>query len=467
MIDPWVYVQWLKFQIRVFDRLTTQVAAQFPEKMECIFTPRRYKVFWGGRGAGRSWGVARALLLMGVSKGIRVLCARELQKSISESVHKLLSDQIRELGLEKSYNIQQNKIFGPLGTEFFFEGIKNNVTTVKSMEGIDYCWVEEANKVSKASWTVLIPTIRKNGSEIWLTFNPELETDYTYKRFVLEADESRSFVVHMTWRDNPWFPQELREEMLRDKEKDEDLYNNIWEGRCVQQLEGAVYAKELRKLYAEGRVMRVPYDRSVPVDAFWDLGRRHNTSIWLGQRVAMQYRVLEGFQDKGEDVPYYLKELQRREYTYGTMYLPHDAKAKKLGMKITIQEQIGAVFKVRIVPKLGLADGIMAAKMFMNACVMDENLTTDGRYALSRYRYKVAPDGQYSKMPREDDDEADYAAAFRYMSIAASGAKRGKQDMKQALVDAAQATREFLSGQNNAEMMRSRRERNPGQDWMR
>lgn len=446
--------------------MSIEVSAQFPEKMECLFTPKRNKVFWGGRGAGRSWGVARALLLIGAKRPIRVLCARELQKSIVESVHKLLSDQIVALGLEKSYVVQDKKIYGPNGTEFFFEGIKNNVTTVKSMEGIDYCWVEEANKVSKASWTVLIPTIRKAGSEIWLTFNPELEADYTYKRFVLEADLSTSFVVHMTWRDNPWFPEALRAEMIRDKEKDPDLYNNIWEGRCVQQLEGAVYAKELRKLYAEGRVCRVPYDRSVPVDAFWDLGRRHNTSIWLGQRVAMQYRVLEGFQDKGEDIPYYLKELQRREYTYGTMFLPHDAKAKKLGMKITIQEQIAAVFKVRIVPKLGLADGISSAKMFMNACYMDENLTTDGRFALSRYRYKVAPDGQYSKSPREDDDEADYAAAFRYMSIAASGTRRGKQDMKQALSDAAEATREFLSGASGDRGASMRRERNPGQDWM-
>src|SRR5215469_3476512 len=166
------------------------VSADFPDAFQCLFEPKRYKVFYGGRGGGRSWNFARPLLLIGTQRTTRNLCVRELQKSISESVHLTLADQIQNLGLESFYDVQAAKIIGKNGTTFSFEGIKNNVNKVKSYEGIDYCWVEEANKVSRGSWTVLIPTIRKEGSEIWISFNPELETDYTFARFVTAADAS-------------------------------------------------------------------------------------------------------------------------------------------------------------------------------------------------------------------------------------------------------------------------------------
>ena len=142
--------------------------AHFPEALQCLFKPKRHKVLWGGRSAGRSWGCARALLLIGAGRPIRVLCVRELQNSISESVHLLLSQQIVALGLESIYKIEVARIScisGPgAGTTFSFEGIKNNTTKIKSYEGIDYCWVEEANKVSRTSWGILLPTIRKEGS---------------------------------------------------------------------------------------------------------------------------------------------------------------------------------------------------------------------------------------------------------------------------------------------------------------
>src|SRR5437016_5778465 len=157
------------------------ISAEFPSHLHCLFRPKRRKVLYGGRGAGRSWGCARALLLIGTERPIRVLCCRELQNSITESVHQLLKDQVDALGLEGFYNVQVARIIGKNGTTFSFEGIKNNSSKIRSYEAIDYCWVEEANKVSKASWVVLIPTIRKANSEIWITFNPELDSDYTYK----------------------------------------------------------------------------------------------------------------------------------------------------------------------------------------------------------------------------------------------------------------------------------------------
>jgi|SRR5215467_3639639 len=395
----------------------TTVDAEFPAPLQCLFEPKRYKILWGGRGAGRSWGVSRALLINGTGRPLRVLCARELQNSISESVHKVLSDQISALGLDEFYEVQAHRILGKNGTSFSFEGIKNNVNKIKSYEGIDVCWVEEANKVSRNSWGVLIPTIRKEDSEIWLTFNPELETDYTYKRFVLEADPASMHVVKMTWRDNPFFPEVLRDEMERDKKLDYDHYLNIWEGHCVQVLEGAVYAKELRRAAEEGRICNVPYDREYPVETFWDLGRADATAIWFAQRVAMQYRILDYYSATGEgDVSVYLREMQQKGYFLGTVWLPHDARAKRLGTKRTIQEQITqAGFKTRIVPNISKTDGINAARLIFPNCWFDETRCADGIQSLRHYRYRVV-EGQYSNEPVHDW-ASDGADAFRYLAL--------------------------------------------------
>lgn len=423
--------------------------AQFPAPLQCLFVPKRTKVLWGGRGAGRSWGVARALLLIGAERPIRVLCVRELQNSIAESVHKVLSDQIALMGLSGLYRIEVAKIYGPNGTTFSFDGIKNNTNKIKSYEGIDYCWVEEANKVSKASWGVLIPTIRKSGSEIWITFNPELETDYTYSRFVKDPELQRvspglfsapidnttvyesphSFVVKMTYRDNPWFTPELRMEMELDKKNRPDEYLNIWEGHCLQLLEGAVYARELRKCQEEGRITSVPYDPTVPVNTYWDLGRADNTAIWFAQRVAMQWRVLGYFEASGEgDVSFFLRELQNRSYVYGNHYLPHDARAKRLGTKKSVEEMIRAAYpnRVHIVPKLSVTDGINAARVAFNSCWFDEDGCEDGLKALRHYRYRVK-EGQRSNEPLHDW-ASDGADAYRYMALSMRAARSGDAD---------------------------------------
>ena len=231
---------------------------EWPEKLQCLFWPKvndlpvRYRVLYGGRGGAKSWGIARALVILAAKRTLRILCARELQNSIRDSVHKVLCDQIDLLGLGGFYQIEQARIFCPsTGSEISFEGIRNNVTKIKSYEGVDICWVEEANKVTKNSWEVLIPTIRKEGSEIWASFNPELESDDTYQRFVLSPPKN-AIVQKISWRDNPWFPQVLKQEMLDLKAKDRDAYLHVWEGECRKSLEGAVYAEELRDCAEEG-----------------------------------------------------------------------------------------------------------------------------------------------------------------------------------------------------------------------
>lgn len=416
-----------------------QIDAKFPAKLEVLFQPKRYKVLWGGRAAGRSWGCARALLLIGKDRPIRVLCAREFQNSIAESVHKLLSDQISELGLEEFYEIQKQGIYGRNGTSFSFEGIKNNILRIKSYEGVDYCWVEEAAKVSKSSWNVLIPTIRKAGSEIWMTFNPELDTDYTYTTFVKEANKYRddTIVCHMTWRDNPGDLSRVLPEISKMRESDYDLYLNVWEGQCLQLLEGAVYAKELRDAAQQKRICTVPWDRETPVQTFWDLGRADQTAIWMAQKVAMQIRILAFYQASGEEVIHYVRELQRRPYTYSDHFLPHDGKAKKLGSKMTIQEQLIQHFpncNVNIVPKQSLTDGINAARLTLANCWFDEELCEEGLQSLRHYRYKVV-DGQRSNEPLHDA-ASDGADAFRYLALAIKGNRHERKGVLARLAEA-------------------------------
>jgi len=200
-----------------------------PDHMEKMFSPMRYKVYYGGRGGSKSWGFARVLLVLALKQKMRILCTRELQRSIADSVHKLLKDQIYELGLENMYNITQYNIRGANGSEFIFCGLRSNVHEIKSIEGIDICWVEEAEKVSEESWQILIPTIRKEGSEIWISFNPDSVDDPTYKRFVLNSPED-SVIKKVSYKENPWFPETLKREMEWDKKNDYEKYLYIWEG---------------------------------------------------------------------------------------------------------------------------------------------------------------------------------------------------------------------------------------------
>ena len=182
---------------------------QIPEAFEDLFTPARYKVFYGGRGGAKSWNFARALIVTAYKNKTRILCAREIQKSIADSVHKLLRDQIYELGLDGFFEIYQKTITGINGSEFIFEGLHLNVRQIKSKEGIDIVWVEEAEKVSDDSWSFLIPTIRKDGSEIWVSFNPDSEEDPTYRRFITSPPDG-AIIRKVGYKENPFFPEVLK-----------------------------------------------------------------------------------------------------------------------------------------------------------------------------------------------------------------------------------------------------------------
>jgi phage terminase large subunit len=205
---------------------------KFPPAFKMLATKgKRYKVLYGGRGSGKSWACARHLLGFGFEKPVRILCAREIQRSINDSVQKLLCEQAAAMGLDKFYTATRDAIRGENGTEFLFKGLRANPQEIKSMEGIDYCWVEEAQAVSAESWDVLIPTIRKEASEIWITFNPLDEHDPTYQRFVVNPPEN-AIIRKVNYDENPYFPDVLRLEMEWLKKRDYESYLHIWEGEC-------------------------------------------------------------------------------------------------------------------------------------------------------------------------------------------------------------------------------------------
>lgn len=210
---------------------TPETTAEFPEKLDFLFKPHRYKVAWGGRAGMKSWAFARALLILGTQKPLRILCGREIQKSIADSVHHLLKSQIKLLGLESFYAVLNNSIRGANGTEFIFSGLRAlDIESVKSKEGINIAWVEEAQSVSERSWEVLIPTIREEGSEIWVSFNPDLDTDPTYQRFIVHPPEG-AIVAQVGWQDNRWLSEESRKDKDADYARDPESADHIWGGK--------------------------------------------------------------------------------------------------------------------------------------------------------------------------------------------------------------------------------------------
>ena len=208
-----------------------EVEIAVPERLLFFHTEEwRYKVAYGGRGSAKSWTVADALILRAAERPQRILCAREFQRSIADSVHHLLETQISRLGLTPAFDIHNTSIVCKgNGSEFIFAGLKHNIKSLKSSEGIDVCWVEEAEVVSDNSWENLIPTIRKPGSEIWITFNPDQESDPTYQRFIVKTPP-RCKSAKVSWRDNPDLPDVLKEELEHLRRTDPDAFQHVWEG---------------------------------------------------------------------------------------------------------------------------------------------------------------------------------------------------------------------------------------------
>lgn len=402
------------------------VRAEFPEKLKPLFEAHRYKILPGGRGSGRSWGVARALLLIGTQRPLRVVCAREIQKSIKQSVHQLLDDQIGRLGLKSAYQILETEIRGPDGTEFTFHGLRHNIDNIKSLEGCDICWMEEASTTSKHSLRKLIPTVRKAGSEIWMTLNPELETDAVYQEFVLNPPPG-AIVIPMTWRDNPWWTDELEAERVRLETLDPDSYAHVYEGHCIQHLEGTVYARELREAETTGRIARVPYDPGAGVGVWADLGWGDMTSLIFIQRQGFEFKVLHAYQARHQLWQHFLKYIQDRGYVISGIWLPHDAENGSLSGASVADQTRAAGFKTTVIERENNAVklGINAVRTVFPRVHFDRDGTEDLLHALRHYRYSVDEHGRYSDQPAHDD-HSHFADATRYFAVSHDSARSGQ-----------------------------------------
>lgn len=399
--------------------MSNSLTLQIPEAFGELFEPHRYKVYYGGRGGAKSWNFARVLVLEGYQKQIRVLCAREVQNSIRQSVHKLLSEQIDLLGLSDFYDVTERTIRGRNGTEFIFEGLSRNVDKIKSMEGIDRCWVEEAQTVSEESWKLLVPTIRKPGSEIWISFNPRLKTDSTYQRFVVHTPPE-ALVRKVGWRDNPWFPAELTAEMEHLKSIDFDEYMHVWEGELKEFADGAIFGKELKSCRREGRILHIPIERGIPVNTFWDLGRNDTTAIWFHQRVGLENRFIHCYEHNFVGLDHYVKYLhdwaQERDLFYGEHYLPHDAEVTELIANKSRKEMLeqGGIKPIHIVPRINvISEGIEQTRRQFHSCYFDEEECEGGLDALANYQYAYDENNATFRQAPLHNWASNYADAFR------------------------------------------------------
>jgi phage terminase large subunit len=411
--------------------LSTPVVAEFPEKLAGIFEPHPYKVLYGGRDGAKSWTIARALLILGTQKPMRILCARETMDSIRESVHQLLSDQIVNLGLENFYLALQSEIRGKNGTEFVFAGLrKQTVSSIKSYEAIDICWIEEASVVSRRSLTILLPTIRKVGSEIWFSLNPDLETDAVYQDFVVNPPKN-AWVVKTSFHDNNWLSPESRQKIDTLRERDYDTYHHVYEGATRSTVEGAIYKAEIQNAEKAGRIRSVPFDPMLPVDTFWDLGFADRVSIWAAQRNPFEIKVIRYFEGDHQAIDYYLREMQTWGYVFGTCFLPWDGGTRSLGTGKSIEELMRAKgFKVRVNRQLSVVDGINAVRTIFPELYFDQSLCADGLQYLRRYQWGPATQlGQERRTPLHDD-ASHPADALRTLAVGIREPERKKEEQK-------------------------------------
>lgn len=396
------------------------VSAQFPKKLlPELFRPHRYKILHGGRGSGKSTSLGKALLIMGLQKKIRVLCVRETQRSIRESVHRLLVDQIAQMGLSAFYAVQQVQITGINGTEFVFTGLSDQTAgSIQSYHEINVCWVEEGQAVSENSWTILLPTVeRTEGCEVWVSFNPELDTDPTWKRFI-ESPAPDTWRIEMNWRDNPWFPKELDELRLHDKATRAQYdYEWIWEGKCKPAISGAVYAEQMAQLFAAGRVGDYPVEARLPVYAAFDLGWNDRTAIVVFQRQQSALRVIDYLEGSHQTLDYYSAQLRERPYEVTELFLPHDGAHNHLTGQSAERTLQDLKWTVTVLPNQPVEQGIDALRMAFKSLYIDRHCE---RFieCLKRYR-RVIPATTREPSKPVHDEYSHGADAARYMALAA------------------------------------------------
>lgn len=397
--------------------------AQLPIAFQGLFEPYRYKVFYGGRGGAKSRSFARALLTLAAAGHERVLCGREVQNSIKDSVKRILDDEIQRLGLQDRFISTDFEIRCP-DTEslFIFSGLRLNPEKIKSFEGITKCWVEEAETLSEKSLDLLIPTIRDEGSEIWFSFNPARVNGAVYKKFIIDTPPPRSLVKKVGWRDNPWFPSVLEEERQTMLANDPDKYDHVWEGNPIRVARGSYYARLLDAAEKSGRITKVPVDPSLLVHTAWDIGVGDSTAIWFFQFARTgpvgEYRFIDHYETSGEGLPHYASVLEQKGYNYGKHIAPHDIRVRGFGSgksRLETARELGIRFDV--CPNVGVDDGIDQARGVITQSWFDSKNCSQGLESLWSYQKEFDEINQVFKTKPLHDWTSHSADAFRYAAV--------------------------------------------------
>ena len=407
-----------------------------PEQYKELFQPSkqwRHIVYKGGRSSGKSTQIAISRLIKGSHKKLRGLCTREIQNSIQESVYKLLCDEIDKLGLNDWQKFNDKLVNRRTGSEIFFKGLHNNIQSIKSIEGIDWCWVEEAQSVSADSITTLVPTIRKEGSELIWSYNPLTEHDPVQELIVDKADE-RTYVAHVN---SDAIEGLLSKEIIAEREKmrvdNPDMFAHVWLGQPLTSKTGTVFGKQIAQAEIEGRIGSVPYDASTGTYTAIDLGIGDSTAIWWFQMVGQEIHFIDHYESSGEELGHYISVIKNKPYNYTTHFLPHDAKQRELQTGMTRVEffENNGIHNIEVLRPtnftLGQDDINMIARPKFSKIWIDRDKCERGLKCLRAYHYEYDEKNKLLKDKPEHDWSSHSSSAFIYALIAAQESTEAQQ----------------------------------------
>lgn len=412
------------------------IQLEVPEQYKELYEPSRFwrhLVFKGGRASAKSTMVGVSRLIQGSCKKQRGLCTREIQNSIQESVYKLLCDWIERLELYDWRMLNDRLENRRTGSEIFFKGLHNNIQSIKSIEGIDWCWIEEAQSVSAESITTLVPTIRKEGSQLIWTYNPLTDHD-PVKELIVDKADDRTYVRHIN---SDEVEQLLSPEIIAEREKmrvdNPEMFAHVWLGEPLTSRTGTVFGQQLARAEQDGRIGRVPYDASAGVYAVFDLGMSDSTAIWWYQIIGREIHMIDYYENSGEELGHYLSMLHSKGYNYTTIYLPHDAKQRELQTgktRVEFFEQNGFHNIEVLRPtnfNLGEDDINLIARPTFSRVWIDRDKCQRGLECLRAYHYEYDEKNKLLKTKPEHDWSSHASSAFIYAMMAATESSEAQQ----------------------------------------
>jgi len=406
----------------------TSVRLELPPKLIPVFAGEaRYRGAYGGRGSGKTRSFAKMAAVKGYQlsqegKSGVIVCGREFMNSLDESSMAEVKAAIAsEPWLAAHYDVGEKYIRTIDGRiSFAFIGLRHNLDSIKSKSQIHLLWVDEAEPVSEAAWVKVVPTVREHDSEIWVTYNPERKNSATHKRFRENPPEG-SKIVEINWSDNPWFPEVLEKERQEDRKKRPDQYPHIWEGDFKTLIEGAYYAEAITTARQEQRVGRVSKDPVLPFKAFWDIGVRDATAIWVAQFVGREIRVLDYYEAEGQPLEAHLNWLRSKGYDNALCVLPHDGARHDMVSAVRFQDHIEAAgFTTETIQNQGKGAALKrveAGRRLFPSIWFNEETTSAGLDALGWYHEKKDEQRGVGLGP-EHDWSSHGADAFGLMCVA-------------------------------------------------